>query len=166
MVWGILIIMVLFPVSVFGDNLVIPTTPPQVEIRDVKFYRLSYGFQEDEKTGSFQLQVNVRYRKESSRRERVKQFTFRLQNGTIVQRDDRTLVLRFDDREIVVGNHRWWYSPYWQAADGVQIACDRDRRIRRVVIGGCRLIVLSFEQRAMEIKVADQRHPVKKRETV
>lgn len=164
MVWGILM-MVLLPISVLGADTVIPATPSRVEIRDVRSYRVSYGFQEAE-PGRFQLQVNLRYRKWSSRRERVKRFTFRLQSGAIVQRDSRTLVLRLDDREIVVGAHRWWYSPYWQAADGAQIACDRDRRVRGVVLENCRLIVSSFEQRAEEIEVADHRHPVKKREPV
>jgi hypothetical protein len=63
-----------------------------------------------------------------------------------VQRDDQTLTLRLDNREIVVGKHRWWYSPYWQAADNVRIACDRDQRIRRVVFENCRLIVSSSPQ--------------------
>jgi hypothetical protein len=132
--------MVLLPVSTRGADLVIPAEPAQVEIRDVKFYRVSYGFQEG-KQGRFQLQVTLRYRKWTSQIERVKRFTLRLQSGTIVQRDDRTLTLRFDNREMVVGKHRWWYDPYWQAANGVQIACDRDREFRDVIIKNCRLMV-------------------------
>lgn len=107
---------------------------------DVKFYRLSYGFQEDE-SGRFQLQVNLRYRPWISDIERVEHLTFRLQSGTIVQRDDRTLVLRLDNREMVVGRHRWWYDPYWQAADDVRIACDSERQLRRLILENCRLIV-------------------------
>jgi hypothetical protein len=94
--------------------------------------------------GRFQSQVTLSYRKWTSRIEQFKHFVFRLQSGTIVKivkRDDRTLVLRLDNREMAVGRHSWWYSPYWQAADGVQIACDRDRRFRRVVLENCRLIV-------------------------
>jgi hypothetical protein len=145
MAWFVLMIVGLLPVSALGSNLVIPAEPSQIEIRDVKFYRVSYGFQEEE-PGHFQLLVNLRYRKWTSSIERVKQFTFRLQSGTIVQRDDQTLTLRLDNREIVVGKHRWWYSPYWQAADNVRIACDRDQRIRRVVFENCRLIVSSSPQ--------------------
>lgn len=123
-----------------GGNLVIPTEPSRVDIPDVKFYRVSYGFQEDD-TGRFQLQVNLRYRKWASRIERVEHFRFRLQSSTIVQSDDQTLVLRLDNREMVVGRHRWWYEPYWQAADDVRIACDPKRQLRRLIIENCRLIV-------------------------
>ena len=139
MAWLILMI-VLLPVPALGANLVIPTEPARSEIRNVKFYHVSYGFQEEE-PGRFQLQVTLRYRKWTSHIEQFKPFVFRLQSGTIVKRDDRTLVLRLENRELVVGRHRWWYAPYWQAADGVQIACDRSRRIRSVVLEHCRLIV-------------------------
>ena len=74
MVWLILM-MVLLPVSARGADLVIPAEPVQVEIRDVKFYRVSYGFQEG-KRGRFQLQVTLRYRKWTSQIERVKHFAF------------------------------------------------------------------------------------------
>jgi len=134
------LMLVLLPLPALGANLVIPTEPSRVEIRDVKFYRVSYGFQEDD-TGRFQLQVNVRYRKWASRIQRVKHLTFRLQFGEIVQRDEKTLVLQLENRELVVGQHRWWYSPYWQPADKVRIACDRSRRLRSVVIENCRLIM-------------------------
>jgi hypothetical protein len=143
---------------------VIPTEPAQVEIRDVKFYRISYGFQEEE-PGRFQLQVTLRYRKWTGPTQQTKKFTFRLQSGTIVQRDDQTLVLRLDQREIVVGRHRWWYSPYWQSAHGTQIACDRDRRIRQVVIDNCRLIVSLFEPRGEETNVVGPGRFVKRRGT-
>jgi hypothetical protein len=123
-----------------GANLVIPTEPDRVEIRNVKFYHTSYGFQEAE-PGRFQLRVTLRYRKWTSRIEQFKHFMFRLQSGTIVQRDDRTLVLRLDTRERVVGRHHWWYAPDWQTADGVQIACSRRRQSRSVVLEHCRLIV-------------------------
>ena len=74
----LILMLLLLPVSALGSNLVILTTPPEVQIRDVKFYRVSYGFQEEE-PGRFQVQVNVRYRKRTRRRlERVKQFMFRL----------------------------------------------------------------------------------------
>jgi hypothetical protein len=139
MAWFILM-MVLLPVAARGANLVIPAEPARVGIRDVKFYRISYGFQE-EMPGRFQLQVTLRYRPWTSRLERVKHVEFSLQSGTIVKRDDRTLVLCFDNRELAVGKHRWWYSPYWQPTDNVQIACDRDRVFRRVVIENCRLII-------------------------
>ena len=48
----------------------------------------------------------------------------------------------FDDREIVVGNHRWWYSPYWQAVDEVKMTYDRERQIRKVMLKNCRFVVL------------------------
>lgn len=131
---------VFLPLQALGDNLIIPTEPARVDLPDVQFYRLSYGFQEDE-PGRFQLQVTLRYRLWTSRIERVEHFRFRLQSGTIVQRDDQTLVLRLDHREIIVGRHRWWYDPYWQTADDVQIACDPKRQLRRLIIENCRLIV-------------------------
>ena len=99
-----------------------------------------YGFQEDE-PGRFQLQVNLSYRQGTSRIKQFKHFMLRLPSGTIVKRDDQTLILHLDNREMVVGRHRWWYAPYWQAADGVQIACDHSRRIRSVVLEHCHLIV-------------------------
>ena len=73
MAW-IIWMMMLLPVSARGADLVIPAEPAQVEIRDVKFYRVSYGFQEGEQ-GRFQLQVTLRYRKWTSQIERVKRFT-------------------------------------------------------------------------------------------
>ena len=152
MVWIVLMV-VFLPVSALGADLVIPTTPPQVEVQDVKSHLVSYGFQE-EAPGRFQLQANLRYRRWTSPIERVKQFTFRLEFGTIVQRDDQTLVLRHDNRERVVGRHRWWYSPYWQASYGARITCDRDRRISKVVLKNCRLIVPRFENRDKEMNVA------------
>jgi hypothetical protein len=142
MVW-FLLMLVLLPISARGADLVIPAEPDQVEIRDVKFYRVAYGFQE-ETPGHFQLQVTLRYRTWTSRLERVKRYTFRLQSGATVQRDDRTLVLRLDNREVTVGRHRWWYSPYWQPTDKVRIACDRNRGIRHLVIENCRLIMKNY----------------------
>jgi hypothetical protein len=138
----------LLPLQALGDNLVIRTEPARVEIPDVKFYRLSYGFQEDA-PGRFQLQVDIRYRPWISDVERVAHFTFRLQSGSVVQRDDQTLMLRLDDREMIVGQHHWWYAPYWQAAADVQIACDSRRQSRRLIIENCRLIVekLPFGER-------------------
>jgi hypothetical protein len=66
---------------------------------------------------------------------------FRLQDGTIVQRDPKTLMLRLDNRELVVGKHRWWYDPYWQAADGVRITCDDYKPFKTAVVENCRLIL-------------------------
>lgn len=131
---------ILLPLQALGDNLVIPAEPARVDIPDVKFYRIAYGFEEDE-TGRFQLHVNFRYRPWTSHIKRVKHLTFRLQSGTIVQGDDQTLVLYLDNRERVVGRHRWWYNPYWQAADDVRIACDSKRQIRRVILENCRLMI-------------------------
>jgi hypothetical protein len=131
---------VLLPLQALGNNLVIPAEPARVDIPDVKFYRISYGFQEAE-SRRFQLQVNFRYRPWTSHIQRVNHLTFRLQSGTVVQGDDQTLVLRLDNREMVVGRHRWWYAPYWQAADDVRIACDSKRQIRRVILANCRLII-------------------------
>jgi hypothetical protein len=122
------LMLVLLPLRALSANLVIPAEPSHVEIPDVKFYRV-------------QLQVNFRYRKWASRIQRVKHLTFRLQFGEIVQRDEKTLVLQLENREMVVGQHRWWYSPYWQPADKVRIACDRSRGLRSVVIENCRLIM-------------------------
>jgi hypothetical protein len=130
---------VFLPLQALGHNLVVPAEPARVDIQNVKFYRLSYGFQEDE-TGHFRLQVNLRYRPWTSRIERVKHLTFQLQSGTIVQRDGRTLVLHLDDRELVVGRRRWWYAPAWQAADDVEIVCGRSRQLRRIILENCRLI--------------------------
>jgi hypothetical protein len=131
---------VFLPLQAVGDNLVISTEPARVDIPDVKFYHLSYGFQA-EGPGRFQLQVNLRYRLWTSRIERVDHFRFRLQSGTITQSDDRTLILRLDDREMAVGRHRWWYAPYWQTADDVRIACDPKRQFRRLIVENCRLMV-------------------------
>ena len=107
----------------------------------VKRYDVAYGFYQTA-SGEFQLQVTVRYRPGWSRVHRFKHFMFRLQDGTIVQRDPKTLMLRLDDRELVVGKHRWWYDPYWQAADDVRIACDDDKQFKTVVVENCRLIIL------------------------
>ena len=104
MVW-LIFMMLLLPVSALGAKLIIPAESARVEIRDVKFYRVSYGFQQ-EGAEPFQLQVNIQYRKWTSRIERIRHFVFRLQSGQIVQRDDRTLVLRRDNGEVVVGKHR------------------------------------------------------------
>jgi hypothetical protein len=129
---------VFLPLPALGANLVIPAEPSRVDIPDVKFYRVSYGFQEDD-TGQFQLQVTLRYRKWASRIEHTKHLTFRLQFGEIVQRDEKTLILQLENRERVVGQHRWWYSPCWQPTHKVRIACDRSRSIRSVVIENCHL---------------------------
>ena len=40
-----------------------------------------------------------------------------------------------DDRELVGGEHRWWYSPYWQAAKGVRMICDHNQRFETVMVG-------------------------------
>jgi hypothetical protein len=66
---------------------------------------------------------------------------FPLQRGSIVQRDAKTLVLRLGNRERVIGKHRWWYDPYWQAADDVRIICDHDKRFKTVVVENCRLAI-------------------------
>jgi hypothetical protein len=87
------------------------------------------------------LQVTLRYRQWTSRIEYVKHLKFRLQSGTIVQRDDRTLVLHLNNREVVVGRHRWWYAPAWQAVDDVAIACGRYREDRNLILESCCLIV-------------------------
>ena len=115
--------LILLPLPALGANLVIPAEPSRVEIQRVKFYRVSYGFEEDD-TGRFQLQVNLRYRTWTSHIERAKHLTFRLQSGEIVQRDEKTLVLHVENRQMVVGKHRWWYAPYWQPADNVRIAIE------------------------------------------
>jgi hypothetical protein len=130
----------LLPLQALGATLVIPTVPARVDISEVKFYRLAYGFQEDE-SGRFQLQVNVYYRPLTSRIERVKHVTLQLQSGTIVPGDGQTLVLRHDNREVVVGQHRWWYDPYWQAADDVRLICDHTRQGNKIILENCRLMV-------------------------
>jgi hypothetical protein len=137
---------ILLPLQVFGENLVIPAKPQREEIEKVKYYNVAYGFREVA-SGAFQLHVNVRYRTIWSRVQRVKHFMFPLQRGTIIQRDPRTLVLRLDDRELVVGKHRWWYDPYWQAADNADITCDHDKRFKTVVVEYCRLTVAAPQAR-------------------
>jgi len=134
-------LLVLLPLQVLGASLAaIPAESHREEIANVKRYNVAYGFSQTA-SGEFQLQATVRYRPTWSRIEHVKRFMFRLQNGTIVQRDPKTLVLRLDDRKRVVGKHRWWYDPYWQAADNARIACDDDKQFETVVVKNCRLIL-------------------------
>jgi hypothetical protein len=130
----------LLPLQGLGANLVIPTELASVDIPDVKFYRLTYGFHKVGPEG-FQVQVILSYRPWTSHLEHVQHLTFRLASGTIAQRDDQTLVLQIENREVVVGRHHWWYSPAWQTARDVHIACDRATRFRRVTLKNCRLIV-------------------------
>ena len=132
--------LILLPLQAFGASLVIPAEPHREEIEKVKYYNIAYGFREAA-LGEFQLHVNVRYRNTWSRVQRFKHFMFPLQRGTIVKRDPRTLVLRLENRELVVGKHRWWYAPYWQAADDVDITCDHDKRFKTVVVENCRLTI-------------------------
>jgi hypothetical protein len=66
---------------------------------------------------------------------------FHLQDGTIGQRDPKTLMLRLENRELVVGKHRWWYDPYWQTADTVHITCNDYKQFETVVVENCRLIL-------------------------
>jgi hypothetical protein len=143
-------LLVLLPLQASGARLVIPAEPYREEIARVKRYNVAYGFSQTA-SGEFQIQVTVRYRPTSSRLERVKHVMFRLQDGTIVQRDPKTLMLRLDNREIVVGKHRWWYHPYWQAADNVRIACDDNKQFKTVVVENCRLIL---EEAAGELSLA------------
>ena len=133
-------LLILLPLQASGASLVIPADPGHEKIERVKRYNVAYGFNQTE-SGEFQVQVTVRYRHTWSRLERFKHFMFRLQDGTIVQRDPKTLILRLDNRELVVGKHRWWYRPYWQAADNARIACDDDKRFETVVVKNCRLII-------------------------
>jgi hypothetical protein len=133
-------LLILLPLQALGASLVIPAEPHREEIEKVKYYNVAYGFREAA-PGEFQLYVSVRYRNTWSRLQRVKHFMFPLQCGTIVQRDPKTLVLRLENRELVVGKHRWWYAPYWQAADDVRITCDHDKRFKTVVVENCRLII-------------------------
>jgi hypothetical protein len=130
----------LLPLQAFDASLVIPAEPHREEIEKVKYYNVAYGFREVA-PGGFQLHVNVRYRTTWSRVQRFKHFMFPLQRGTIVKRDPRTLVLRLENRELVVGKHRWWYDPYWQAADDTDITCDHNRRFKTVVVDSCRLTI-------------------------
>jgi hypothetical protein len=136
----ILCLLVLLPLQAWGASLSIPAAPHREEIDQVRRYNAAYGFYQTA-SGEFQLQVTVRYRPTWSRVQRFKRFMFRLQDGTIVQHDSKTLMLRLDDRELVVGKHRWWYDPYWQAAGDVRIACGDDKRFKTVVVENCRLIL-------------------------
>ena len=133
-------LLVLLPLQASGASLTIPAEPHREEIAKVKRYNVAYGFSQTA-SGEFHIQVTVRYRHTWSRVEHVKRFTFRLQDGTILQRDPKTLIVRLDDRELVVGKHRWWYDPYWQAADDVRIACDDDKQFKTMVVENCRLIL-------------------------
>ena len=133
-------LLLLLPLQALGESLVIPAAPHREEIERVKYDHVAYGFREVS-PGEFRLHVNVRYRTIESRVERFKHFTFPLQRGTVVKRDPRTLVLRLEGRELVVGKHRWWYDPYWQAADDVHITCNHDHRFKTVVVDNCRLAI-------------------------
>ena len=132
-------LLILLPLRV-SASLSIPTEPYRQEIERVRRYHVAYGFSRTA-SGEFQVRATVRYRHTWSRVEHVKHFMFRLQDGTIVPRDPKTLMLRLDNHELVVGKHRWWYAPYWQAADGVRIACDDDRQFKKVVVENCRFIL-------------------------
>lgn len=131
-------LLILLPLQASSASLVIPADPYHEKIERVKRYNVAYGFNQTA-SGEFQIQVTVRYHHTWSRLERFKHFMFRLQDGTIVQRDSKTLILRLDDRELVVGKHRWWYNPYWQAADNVRIACDDYKQFETAVVENCRL---------------------------
>jgi hypothetical protein len=134
-------LLILLPLQAFGSSLVIPAEPHREEIAKVKYYNVAYGFRQAA-SGEFQIHVIVRYRHTWSRVQRAKHFTFPLQRGTIVQRDAKALVLRLENRERVVGKHRWWYNPYWQAADDVRITCGHDKRFNNtVVVENCRLMI-------------------------
>lgn len=133
-------LLVLLPLQVSGAALTLPAEPYRQEIGRVRRHNVAYGFSQTA-SGEFQIQVTLRYRPTWSRLEHVKHVMFRLQNGTIVQRDPKTLMLRLEDHEIVVGKHRWWYHPYWQAADNVRIACDDNKQFRTLVVENCRLIL-------------------------
>jgi hypothetical protein len=133
-------LLVLLPFQALGASLIIPTEPHRGEIERVKYYTIAYGLHQAP-SGEFQLYTNVRYRHISSRIQHSEHFMFPLQRGTIIKRDPRTLVLRLEDREVVVGKHRWWYAPYWQAADDVDITCDHDKRFKTVVVENCRLTI-------------------------
>ena len=133
-------LLVLLPFQAVGASLLIPTEPHREEIERVRRYRLVYGFQQSP-SGEFQVHVKVRYRPTGSRLERSEHITLPLQQGTIVERDPKTLIMRLDNREWVVGEHRWWYSPYWQAAKGVRITCDHNQQVATVVVENCRLTI-------------------------
>ena len=132
------------PLYAMGAEFVVPTEPSRVEMQRIKWYRVAYGFHQDE-SGDFSVLVRVIYRHTPNRIKRAKNLTFRLQRGTIRQRDANTLVLRLDNREHVVGKHRWWYVPYWQRSKNVSVRCDHARRLARVVIENCRIIIPSRE---------------------
>jgi hypothetical protein len=132
-------LLILLPLQV-SASLSIPTEPYREEIARVKRYNVAYGFYQTA-SGEFHIQVTVRYRHTWSRVEHAPHFMFCLQDGTIVQRDPKTLMLRQDDRELVIGKHRWWYAPYWQAADDVRIACDDYKQFETAVVEHCRLIL-------------------------
>lgn len=131
-------LLVLLPFQAFGASLVIPTEPHREEIERVRRYRLVYGFQQSS-SGEFQVHIKVRYQPTWSRLKRSEHIMLPLQRGTIVERDPETLMMRLDNRELVVGKHRWWYSPYWQAAKGVRITCDHNQQLSTVVVENCRL---------------------------
>jgi hypothetical protein len=133
-------LLVLLPLQALGASLVIPAEPHREEIEKVKRYTVAYGFRQAT-SGEFQLHINVHYRNIWSRVQRFKHFMFPLQRGSIVQRDAKTLVLRLENCERVIGKHRWWYDPYWQAADDVHITCDHDKRFQTVVVENCRLAI-------------------------
>jgi len=134
----IVCLLVLLPLQASAASLSIPAEPYREEIGQVRRYNVAYGFYQTA-SGEFQIQVTVRYRPTWSRVHRFKHFIFRLQDGTIVQRDPKTLMLRLDNRELVVGQHRWWYDPYWQAVDGVRITCNDDKQFKTVAVENCRL---------------------------
>ena len=131
-------LLVLLPLQALGTSLVIPAEPYREEIAKVKRYNVAYGFCQTE-LGEFQVCLRVSYRHRWSRLHRYKQLMFHLQDGTIVQRDPKTLMLRLENRELVVGKHRWWYDPYWQPADAVHITCNAYKQFETVVVENCRL---------------------------
>ena len=133
-------LLVLLPLQTFGESLVIPTEQLREKIERVRYYRVIYGFRESS-SGEFQVHVKVSYRSTWARLKRSKHVMLRLQRGTIIQRDPKTLIIHLDNRELVVGKHRWWYSPYWQAAKGVRMTCDHNQRFETVVVENCRLTI-------------------------
>jgi hypothetical protein len=136
----VICLLVLLPLQASGAALTLPAEPYRQEIGKVRRHNVTYGFSQTA-SGEFQIQVTVRYRSTWSRLEHVKHVMFRLQGGTIVQRDPKTLVLRLDNREFVVGKHRWWDHPYWQAADAVRLTCNDYKQFETVVVENCRLIL-------------------------
>jgi hypothetical protein len=95
----IVCLLVLLPLQALAASLSIPAEPYREEIGQVRRYNVAYGFYQTA-SGEFQIQVTVRYRPTWSRVHRFKHFVFRLQDGTIVQHDPKTLMLRLDNREL------------------------------------------------------------------